>query len=133
MPPLQYTAYGCMSIYLIYYWRSVIFHTDLSKYCRYAIPGLEMQVHLVSPCRWMVIEKRHSSYLRNKPCRIHQIVIRTLSGFSYLCQQLAYLVFSRIYLIASKIGESLGSYQEYPAKSVGKQEEELLMVALEKS
>ena len=39
----------------------------------------------------------------------HQIVIRTLSGFRYLCQQLAYLVLVRIFLIASKIGESLGS------------------------
>jgi hypothetical protein len=38
---------------------------------------------------------------------IRQIVGRTLSGFRYLCQQLAYLVFCRIFLIASKIGESL--------------------------
>jgi hypothetical protein len=53
-----------------------------------------------------------------------------LSGFRYLCQQLAYLVFSRQFLIASKIGESLGSYQEYPAKSVGKQGEEFLIAAL---
>jgi hypothetical protein len=52
---------------------------------------------------------------------IYQIVFRTLSGFRYLCQQLVYTVLSRIFLIASKIGELLRSYQEYPAKSVGKQ------------
>jgi hypothetical protein len=32
-----------------------------------------------------------------------------------------------------EIGESLGSYQEYPAKSVGKQGEELLIATLLKS
>jgi hypothetical protein len=64
---------------------------------------------------------------------IQQIVSRTLSGFCYLCQQLAYLVFSRIFLIACKIGELLGNYQEYPAKSVGKQGEEFLIAALVKS
>jgi hypothetical protein len=63
----------------------------------------------------------------------HQIVIRTLSGFRYLCQQLAYLVLSRIFLIASKIGELLGRYQEYPAKSVGKQEVGFLIVAIAKN
>jgi hypothetical protein len=40
---------------------------------------------------------------------IHLIVTRNLSGFCYLCQQLVYLVLSRIFLFASKIGESLGS------------------------
>jgi hypothetical protein len=34
---------------------------------------------------------------------------------------------------ASKIGESIGSYQEYPAKSVGRQGEEFLIVTLVKS
>jgi hypothetical protein len=63
---------------------------------------------------------------------IHQIVIKTLSGFRYLCQQLAYLVLSRVFLIASTIGEFLESYQEYPAKSVGKQEGEFLIVVLVK-
>jgi hypothetical protein len=52
--------------------------------------------------------------------KIHQIVIRTLSGFCYLCQQLAYLVDSRIFLIASKIIKLHGSYSEYPEKSVDK-------------
>jgi receptor tyrosine kinase len=33
-------------------------------------------------------------------------------------------VFSRIFLMVSKIGESLGSYEEYLAKSSGKQGEE---------
>jgi hypothetical protein len=56
----------------------------------------------------------------------HQLLIRTLSGFYYLFQQLAYLVFRRMFLTASTIGELLGSYQEYPAKSEGKQEEEFL-------
>jgi hypothetical protein len=64
---------------------------------------------------------------------IHPIVLRTLSGFCYLCQQLAYLVDSRIFLMNSKIGESLRSYQEYPAKSVGKQGEEFPIAALVKS
>jgi hypothetical protein len=31
--------------------------------------------------------------------------------------------------MASKIGELLGSYQEYPAKSVGKQGKEFLIAA----
>jgi hypothetical protein len=66
------------------------------------------------------------------PGGIHQIVIRTLSGFLYLCQQLAYLVLSRIFLIASKIGELLRSCQKYP-QSVGKQGEEFLIAALVKS
>jgi hypothetical protein len=35
--------------------------------------------------------------------------------------------------MASKIGELLGSYQEYTAKSVGNQGEEFLIVVLEKS
>jgi hypothetical protein len=60
---------------------------------------------------------------------IRQIVIKTLPGFRYLCQQLAYLVLSRIFLIASQIDESL---DEYSAKSVGKQGGEFLMAALEK-
>jgi hypothetical protein len=64
---------------------------------------------------------------------IHQIVIRTLSGFRYLRQQLAYLVLSRIFLIASQIDESLESYQDYSAKSVGKQGGEFLIAALVKS
>jgi hypothetical protein len=38
-----------------------------------------------------------------------------------------------MFLIASKISESLGRYQEYPAKLVGKQEEEFFMAALVKS
>jgi hypothetical protein len=38
--------------------------------------------------------------------------------------------FNRIF---SKICELLGSYQEYPAKSVGKQGEEFLIAALVKS
>jgi hypothetical protein len=54
----------------------------------------------------------HGKIIRNG---IHQIIIRTLSGFRYLCQQLAYLVISRIFLIASKIGRLLGSYQEFSA------------------
>jgi hypothetical protein len=41
--------------------------------------------------------------------------------------------FRMIFLIISKIGESLGSYQEYFAKSVGKQGEEFLIVALVQS
>jgi hypothetical protein len=63
---------------------------------------------------------------------IHQIVLRTLSGFCYLCQKLAYLVLRKIFLIARKIVESLRSYQEYPAKSVGKQGEEFPIAALVK-
>jgi hypothetical protein len=50
----------------------------------------------------------------------HKIVIRTLSGFCYLCQQLAYLVLRRIFMIASQIGELLGSYQKYLAKWASK-------------
>jgi hypothetical protein len=69
-------------------------------------------------------------HLRGK---IRQIVIRTLSGFRYLCQQLAYLVHSRIFLIASQIDESLGSYQDYSAKLVGKQGGEFMIAALVKS
>jgi hypothetical protein len=64
---------------------------------------------------------------------IHQIVIRTLSGFRYLCQQPAYLVLSRIFLIASQIDELLKSYQDYSAKLVGKQGGEFLIAALVKS
>jgi hypothetical protein len=45
----------------------------------------------------------------------------------------AYLVLGKIFMIARKIGESLRSYQEYPAKSVGKQGEELPIAALVKS
>jgi hypothetical protein len=48
---------------------------------------------------------------------VHQIVIRTLSRFCYLCQQLAYFVLCRKLLIASQNGEALGSYQEYPSNS----------------
>jgi hypothetical protein len=53
-----------------------------------------------------------------RPARgeIHEIGIR-----NFLVCQLAYLVFSRIFLVAREIGESLGSYLEYPDKSVGKQ------------
>jgi hypothetical protein len=61
--------------------------------------------------------------------RIHQIVIVTLSGFSDLCQQLAYLVFIRIFQIAGKFGESLESNQEYP----GKQEIFFVIAAQEKN
>jgi hypothetical protein len=57
---------------------------------------------------------------------IQQIVVRDLSGLCYLCQQLVYLVDNRIFLIANKIGELLGSYQEHFAKSVGTQGEELV-------
>jgi hypothetical protein len=64
---------------------------------------------------------------------IHQIVIRTLSGFCYLCQQPAYLVISRIFLIASQVDESLESYQDYSAKLEGKQGGEFLIAALVKS
>jgi hypothetical protein len=48
-------------------------------------------------------------------------------------QQLAYLVFCGIFLIASKIGELLGSYQEYPAKLTGKLGEEFLIDGLVKN
>jgi hypothetical protein len=41
-------------------------------------------------------------------------------------------MFSRIFLIASVIGELLGICQYYPAKSLGKQGEDLLIVALVK-
>jgi hypothetical protein len=41
-------------------------------------------------------------------------------------------VLSRLFLIASTIGELLGSYQEYTAKLLGKQKEEFLMEAEEK-
>jgi hypothetical protein len=47
--------------------------------------------------------------------------------------KLTYLVLSRIYLIAGKIGKSLGSYQEYSAKSVSKQGEEVMTAFLVKS
>jgi hypothetical protein len=50
-----------------------------------------------------------------------------------MCQQLVNLVISKIFLIASKIDESLGSYQEYPTLSVGKQGEEFLIVTLVKN
>jgi hypothetical protein len=36
-------------------------------------------------------------------------------------------------MIASKIGELIGNYQEYPAKSVAKQREEFLIAVLDKS
>jgi magnesium-transporting ATPase (P-type) len=65
--------------------------------------------------------------------RIHQIVNRTLSGFRYPCQQLAFLVLSRIFLIDIKIGLLLGSYQNYSAKLVGKQGGEFPIAALAKS
>jgi hypothetical protein len=71
-------------------------------------------------------------YGRDSP-NSHQIVIRTLSGFCYLCQQLAHLVLSRIFMIASQIGESRLSYQQYPVKSLSKQGGEFLIVALVKS
>jgi hypothetical protein len=38
---------------------------------------------------------------------------RTLSGFCYLCQPLAYLVLSGIFLIARQIAELPVCYQEY--------------------
>jgi hypothetical protein len=59
---------------------------------------------------------------------IHQIVIRNLSGFRYTCQQLAYFVLSRIFLMVK-----LWSGQEYLSKSVGKQGEEFIIAAPEKS
>jgi hypothetical protein len=65
--------------------------------------------------------------------KIYQLVIRNLSGFRYLCQQLAYLVLSRIFIIASKIDESLGSYQEYPSIALGKQAGKFLIATLVKS
>jgi hypothetical protein len=49
-----------------------------------------------------------------------------------MCHQLAYVVLSGIFLIASKIGESLGS-PEYPDKSVGKQGGEFLIAVEEKN
>jgi hypothetical protein len=61
---------------------------------------------------------------------IHQLVIKTLSGFRHVCQQLAYFAFNRIFLIASKILKLFGSYQEYSAKSVGKQGKAFLVAAL---
>jgi hypothetical protein len=61
------------------------------------------------------------------------IFIRTLAGFRYLCPQLAYLVLSKIFLIVSEIGDLLRSYQEYPTKSVSKQGEDFLIVALVES
>jgi hypothetical protein len=60
---------------------------------------------------------------------IHQIINRNLSAFRYLCQQLVYQVLSGIFWIASKNGELLWSYQQYPAKSMGKQGEEFLIAA----
>jgi hypothetical protein len=39
----------------------------------------------------------------------------------------------RIFLIAVRIGEPLGSYQEYPVKLVVEQGEDFLIVALVKS
>jgi hypothetical protein len=64
---------------------------------------------------------------------IYQIAIRTLSGLCYLCQQLAFVLLSGIFLIASKTVASLSSYREYPAKSVGKHGEEFLIAVLVKS
>jgi hypothetical protein len=64
---------------------------------------------------------------------IHHMFIMTSSGFHYLCQQLAYLELSRILLIGIIIVELLGSYQEYPAMSLGKQGELSLIAVLVKS
>jgi hypothetical protein len=52
--------------------------------------------------------------------------------FCYLCKQLAYLVCGRIFMTSSEIGELLGSYQEYPAKFVGKQGEQFLKSGVSK-
>jgi hypothetical protein len=60
-----------------------------------------------------------------------KLVIRT-KGICYPCQQLAYLGLCRIFLIARNIGDKLRSYQEYPAKLVGKQGKEFLIAALVK-
>jgi hypothetical protein len=48
-----------------------------------------------------------------------------------LCQQLAFLFLNWIFLMANSIvGKLLGSYQDYPAKSEGKQENEFLVAVL---
>jgi hypothetical protein len=76
----------------------------------------------------------HPRLYKSSGTGIYQIVINTFSGFDYLCQQLAYLVLSNIFLIARQIVKFLGSYQEYPAKSEGKQNgEEFFIVVLVKS
>jgi hypothetical protein len=41
-------------------------------------------------------------------------------------------MFSKIFLIASKIGESLGSFQEYPDKLMSEQGDTFLIVTLVK-
>jgi hypothetical protein len=56
-----------------------------------------------------------------------------LEDFVSWQKQFGYLVLSGMFLIASKICELLRSYQEYPAKSVGKKREEFLIAALVKS
>jgi hypothetical protein len=50
-----------------------------------------------------------------------------------MCQQVDYLVLSRIFLITSEIGELLESYQEYPATSVDEEGGEFRIAALVKS
>jgi hypothetical protein len=68
-------------------------------------------------------------------CRngIHQIVIKSLSEFRYLFQQLAYLVHSRIFPINNKISELLMNYHKNLAKSVVKHKEVFLIAVLVKS
>jgi hypothetical protein len=74
---------------------------------------------MVPSCRSIRCPREEVQAYRDE---IHLIVIRRdLSEFRYLHQQLAYLVFCRIILIASRIGELFASYHEYLAKSVGKQ------------
>jgi hypothetical protein len=99
-------------------------------------PGSDSLQHLPPHFRKRLKNAKNFTGTSVKSCvqdGIHQIVIRTLSGFRYLCQKLAYLVLSRIFLIASQINELLESYQDYSAKSVGKQGGEFLIAALVKS
>jgi hypothetical protein len=72
-------------------------------------------------------------YLKWFSKSVQQIVIRTLSGFCYLCQQLTYYVYSRICMIAIKMMNHSGSYQEYPSKSLVKQGGEFQIATLVKS
>jgi hypothetical protein len=83
------------------------------------------------PIIWGAIQAPNLSKTIIKRDGSYKIVIRTLSGF-ILPVSTTHL-FSRIFMIDSKIVESLGSCQKYPAKSAGKQGEELLIVALVKS
>jgi hypothetical protein len=65
---------------------------------------------------------------------IHTIVIRTLyTDFVACVNKLLFLYFAGCSLKASKKGELLCSYKEYPAKSVGEQGKEFLIAAQVKS